>query len=88
MSKVRSLLNEDYEDIMTDDDPGSPYYLSPPVLVREDAVGVIESDTDSDVDLTEANSDSDEDDEDDEEEDTERDDLIASLLVNKRDCEP
>lgn len=87
LSKLRSALDTDFHSLISDDEArrlGNIYYLSaPPMLERQEAVGIV--DDDSDVDLTEADSEEEEDDEEEEEEDTERDEVISRLL-NKRDC--
>lgn len=46
LSKMRTALDDDYQDIRESDDPESMYF--PPVLERQDAVGIVdEGDSDT-----------------------------------------
>ncbi|KAA0146085.1 hypothetical protein FNF28_07733 [Cafeteria roenbergensis] len=82
--KKTRALDTDFHSLISDDEArrlGNIYYLSaPPMLERQEAVGIV--DDDSDDDLTEAVS------EEEEEEDTERDEVISRLLIKKPDCAP
>ena len=86
LSKLRSVLDDDFHSLITDDDEarrlGNIYYvrsrhsmMSPPPLERQEAVGI---DDDDDSDVTEAESEDDED----------RDAVISSLIIKRPGCSP